>query len=228
MRVRERTVVIAAHPGQRRRIIARRFFRSRFLRNESGKKRISGQQPAGADRHAVQKIPSRDGAMHAQLLVSLRLTHAKNPLALTAHLFSRPQKLLRMRTDESNIRAPQNTRRIGCQSPFQVAYAGSLFPCSQPLPPSRSQFQATCKRNPTRRSSKPSAISRTSSSTTTKPNGATRKNLSPFSKRTTTPYSKKRSSWAASSKSSLKFPATTPRKTAAGIFAPPSSSKTHK
>src|SRR6266851_7476011 len=50
----------------------------------SRKRRISNQQPARADRHAIQKIPPRDRAMHAQFPVSLLLAHAKNPLAPTA------------------------------------------------------------------------------------------------------------------------------------------------
>src|ERR1700674_1146815 len=80
MCVGERAVVIAAYPCQRRRIVASGLLRSSFLRDQGRKRRISNQQPARADRHAIQKIPPRNRAMHAQLTLFLLLTHAKNSL----------------------------------------------------------------------------------------------------------------------------------------------------
>src|SRR5258706_4862581 len=89
------------------------------------------------------------------------------------------RKLLRLQTVESNIRAPQITRRIGCKLPVYVAYAkSSRFHCSQRLAFLLFPFPADCKRKLTDRSSRVPATSRSSLSTTTKRSGAMPKNSS--------------------------------------------------
>src|SRR5258706_5319232 len=182
MRIGKRAVVIPAHSGQRGRIVARSLFRGGLLRKESRKQRVGGQQSAGTHCHPIQKIPPRNRAVHAELSIALLVTHGR---ASFLHLkaYSRARKLLHLQTDESNIRPPQITRRIGCKSPLYVAYAGSGFPCSRVSPCSPFRFRAVCKHKPTHRSSKTPATSRTSSSTTTKRNAATPKNSSLYLRR---------------------------------------------
>src|SRR5882672_1729534 len=172
MSVGEGAIVIPAHSGQRRWIVARRLFRSPLLTKEGSKHRIAGHQSARADRHTIQKIPSRNRATHAQPSI-FPLTHAMRPVPCNPTSFSIHEKLLRPRTDESNIRPPKYTRRIGCRLPFPVAFTSRLFSCSQPLHFSVSRSSARCKRNPTHRSNKSPRTSPTSSSITTRLNGVT-------------------------------------------------------
>src|SRR5260221_524439 len=58
MRIRECTVVIAAHPGQRRRIVARRFFRSR-----SSATRVARSGSAASNPPATNATPFRQSRL---------------------------------------------------------------------------------------------------------------------------------------------------------------------
>ena len=89
----ERSVVAAAHAGQRRRVVA-----GSVLGELSGGLRIESAQPrtrhqtSHANRHAVQEVPPRDRAVHAKFAVTDRIALIivchKSPRTLVCHTLS--------------------------------------------------------------------------------------------------------------------------------------------
>ena len=86
-------VVAAAHAGQRRRIVPGIVLRELGgrLRIEAGQPR-TGDKTAHADREPVQKVASRDRAVHAELAVTDRIALIiechKSPRTLVCHTLS--------------------------------------------------------------------------------------------------------------------------------------------
>ncbi len=83
----ECSVVIAAHSHARRRVVVRRFFRSELIEGGRGKQGLrpnasSDESSSDADGHAVQEIPARDFAIHAQIFVFFLFEHCWSPAAL--------------------------------------------------------------------------------------------------------------------------------------------------
>ena len=72
-----RSVVAAAHAGQRRRIVAGRILREsgsfdHQLETRNRAQPVGGERSANADGDAIQKVASRDRTMHAEIAIDVR------------------------------------------------------------------------------------------------------------------------------------------------------------